>query len=65
VVLERDAYDLWLTADEDELEALDALLRPTRAGTLVHHEVDRLVGDVRNNGPELIAGVESGADRLF
>jgi len=65
VVLERDAYDLWLTADEDELEALDALLRPTRAGTLMHHEVDRRVGDVRNNGPELIGPVESGADRLF
>jgi putative SOS response-associated peptidase YedK len=54
VVLERDAFDLWLTAGDDERDAVQALCAPARAGTLVHHPVDTKVGNVRNDGPELI-----------
>lgn len=57
VVLEPDALDVWLdpavTGDE-----LRQLLRSTRPGTLVHHPVDRRIGDVRNDAPELIEPVE-------
>jgi putative SOS response-associated peptidase YedK len=54
VVLEPSTFDLWLTASRDELDALDSLLRPAPAGTLAHQPVDRAVGNVRNDGPELI-----------
>lgn len=57
VVIEPDAYDVWLTATDDELAALEALCVPARAGTLVHHPVDVRVGSVRNDGPELIEAV--------
>jgi putative SOS response-associated peptidase YedK len=57
VVLERDAVDLWLTAGDDELGAVLSLCAPARAGTLVHHPVDRRVGSVRNDWPELIDAV--------
>jgi putative SOS response-associated peptidase YedK len=54
VILEPDDFDLWLTADRDELDALDPLLRPATAGTLAHHEVGRAVGNIRNDGPQLL-----------
>jgi putative SOS response-associated peptidase YedK len=58
VVLEQQTFDLWLSADTDERDALDALLRPAPSGTLAHHPVDRAVGNIRNDGPELIEPVE-------
>lgn len=57
VVLDTNVYDLWLTAREDELEAIQALCVPAPAGTLVHHPVDAKVGNVRNDSPELIDAV--------
>ena len=54
VVLEAPTFDLWLSASSDELDALEGLLRPAPAGTLAHHPVDRAVGSVRNDGPELV-----------
>ena len=54
VVLEPESFDLWLTAEPDERAALDGLLRPAEAGTLVHHAVGRAVGNIHNDGPELI-----------
>jgi hypothetical protein len=30
---------------------------PTGAGTLVHHPVAKAVGNVRNNGPELLEAI--------
>ena len=54
VILEQEQFDLWLTADVDELDALEPLLRPAAPGTLVHHAVGRAVGNIRNNGPELL-----------
>jgi len=57
VVLEPDARELWLSAGDDEHDALLTLCGPARAGTLVHHRVDRRVGSVKNDGPELIDAV--------
>lgn len=54
VVLEQGAFDLWLEAEGDELPVLHDLCRPAPQGTLIHHPVDRKVGSVRNDGPELI-----------
>jgi len=54
VILEQDTFDLWLTAAPDELDALEPLLRPAPAGTLAHRPVSLAVGNVRNDGPELL-----------
>jgi putative SOS response-associated peptidase YedK len=59
VVLERDAWEHWLDPAVEDRDELESLLRPARAGTLRHHEVNRAVGNVRNNGPELIGAVNS------
>ncbi|MGH9079257.1 MAG: SOS response-associated peptidase [Acidimicrobiales bacterium] len=59
VVLEPDAWDVWLDPGARNRDELEVLLRPGRTGTLVHHEVSRAVGNVRNNGPELILAVSS------
>ena len=60
VVVEPAAYDLWLTAGGDELDAVQGLCVPAAAGTLVHHPVDPKVGNVANDSPELIAAAASG-----
>jgi putative SOS response-associated peptidase YedK len=54
VVLSPDALDVWLDPDPGDLDELEALLRPSPAGTLSHHPVDSRVGDVRVNGPFLV-----------
>jgi len=54
VVLEPETFDLWLSDDADETEAIATLLRPAETGTLIHHAVGRQVGNVRNDGPELV-----------
>lgn len=54
VVLDREAHELWLTAREDELDAVRALCRPASAGTLVHHPVGPRVGNVREDDASLI-----------
>ena len=59
VVLERDAIDLWLDTTETQRELRHELLRPAPAGTLTHYGVSSAVGNVRNDGPELIAPSES------
>jgi putative SOS response-associated peptidase YedK len=57
VVLEQEAIDAWLDPTE-EAELLEALMQPAPAGTLVHHPVDRRVGNVANDEPDLIAPVD-------
>jgi putative SOS response-associated peptidase YedK len=54
VVLERDVWDLWLDPTVTDRDELEPLLVATTAGTLVHHPVGRAVGNVRNDGPELV-----------
>lgn len=54
VLLAPEHYDLWLTATSDELEALAPLLVPAPAGTMTEHAVGREVGNIRNDGAQLI-----------
>ncbi len=57
VVLERDTWKRWLDREVTDRRKLEPLLRPTAAGTLIHYPVGRAVGNVRNEGPELIKEV--------
>jgi len=57
VILDPATFDLWLDPANEDTEELRALLRPPPAGTVVHHPVGQRVGNVKNNGPELIATV--------
>jgi putative SOS response-associated peptidase YedK len=54
-VLEPDMVEPWLRESDPGL--LEALVRPASEGTLVRHPVSRRVGDVRNDGPELVVPV--------
>jgi putative SOS response-associated peptidase YedK len=57
VVLDRGDWDRWLDPEVTDRNELAPLLRPTRAGTLVHHPIGREVGNVRNDGPGLLRTV--------
>lgn len=58
VVLERETWDHWLDPAVATRDELEGLLVPARAGTLIHHQVGRAVGNVRNDGPELIGSAD-------
>ena len=58
VVLSRDDVETWLNVVEHEPEERLLLLRPAPEGTLSHYEVDKAVGSVKNDGPELTERVE-------
>ena len=52
VVLERGQFEAWFEkGDRDVLKACDSEL-------LAAHPVDNAVGNVRNNGPELIERID-------
>ena len=51
LVLEPEAWPLWLGETEGGLEAL---MRPADPGRVVSWRVGRAVGSPRNNGPELL-----------
>lgn len=57
VVLEPDAWEVWLDPALDDPDELELLLHPGLKGTLARHEVGPAVGNVRNNGPQLIEAV--------
>jgi putative SOS response-associated peptidase YedK len=62
MVIQREAWDAWLDPRRTDPEEALALLQVTDAGQLTAHPVDPAVGNVRNNGPELIRPLdESGA----
>jgi len=54
VVIPRDAWAMWLDPDLDDLAELQGLLVPAPEPLLAAYRVDRLVNDVRNDGPALI-----------
>ena len=54
VILERDTLDEWLDPDDKDRPELESLITASPAGTLVHHRVDPRVGNVRNDGPDLV-----------
>lgn len=54
VVLDPAVLDEWLDPANRDKPELESLLVASPAGTLVHRRVARTVGNVRNDGPELI-----------
>jgi putative SOS response-associated peptidase YedK len=54
VVLEPDAWEHWLDPGVTDRDELEPLLRSGVEGTLVHGPANRAVGNVRNNGPEML-----------
>jgi putative SOS response-associated peptidase YedK len=64
VVLERDQVRAWLYGEDADTADLMSFLGPAPAGTLESYPVDRRVGDVRNDCPELLDRVEPGSGQL-
>ena len=52
LVLERNTWDQWLN---DEPDAAAALMKPANEDVLAERSVSKAVGNVKNNGPELLA----------
>ena len=52
VILEQDTWDAWLNGDPDTAAAL---MRPANEDALVSRPVNKAVGNVNNNGAELLA----------
>ena len=59
VVLERETWERWLDPAVDADEELEGMLRPGPAGVLRHWPVGQSVGNVRNQGRQLIEAVNS------
>ena len=57
VVLEPSKWEQWLDRAAHDVEALQKLLVPTKAGTLVHHPVSKDVGNVRNDTADLMEAI--------
>ncbi len=57
VVLPRSSWDAWLDPVNEDLDLLTGLLRPAAADLLEAVAVSPAVGNVRNDGPELVAAV--------
>ena len=60
VLLPHEAWDTWLDPDNDDVEALAGLLVPAPDDLLEAVPVSRAVGNVRNDGPELLEPVDPG-----
>jgi putative SOS response-associated peptidase YedK len=54
VLLPEESWDEWLDREHVDLDALTALLVPAPDDELELWPVRTLVGDARNNGPELV-----------
>ena len=54
VILEATALDPWLDPDNHDRDELEAMVRASPLETLHHYPVDLRVGNVRNDGPELV-----------
>ena len=52
LILEPDTWDVWLKA---EPEPPAALMKPANEDVLTGRPVNKAVGNVKNNGPELLA----------
>lgn len=61
-VLEPDMVEPWLCGDDEAM--LLQLLVPAPDGTLIKHPVDKAVGNVRNDGPQLIEPVTLPAEQV-
>ena len=52
LILEPEIWDLWM---EGEPNSAAALMKPANEDALVSRPVSKAVGNVKNNGPELLA----------
>lgn len=52
LVLEPNTWDLWLNGEPNTAAVL---MKPAKEDALVSRPVSRAVGNVKNNGPELLA----------
>jgi putative SOS response-associated peptidase YedK len=59
VVLSSDDVATWLNVSDVSPDERAMLLRPAPKGTLAHYSVDKAVGSIKNDGPELITPAES------
>jgi putative SOS response-associated peptidase YedK len=57
-VLSLDEVETWLNVVDHGPDERLALVRPAPEGTLTHYAVDRAVGSVKNDGPELADPVQ-------
>jgi putative SOS response-associated peptidase YedK len=55
VILPEEAWSEWLDPTNEDLPALQSLLKPFPAELMQAYPVSRLVNDVRHDGPELMA----------
>jgi putative SOS response-associated peptidase YedK len=55
LVLEPNTWDLWMKGDP---EAAGALMKPANEDVLVSRPVNKAVGNVKNNGPELLVSLD-------
>ncbi|MFV0387342.1 MAG: SOS response-associated peptidase [Pyrinomonadaceae bacterium] len=54
VFLHSEEYDEWLDPENHNVDELQNLLRPYPSTEIVFFEIDRAVGNVRNNSPEFL-----------
>ena len=54
-ILPPETWDEWLDLDNDDVDELQAMLRPPPADGLVAYRVGLRVNNVSNDGPELVA----------
>ena len=54
VILDPDDYDLWLDPAIDDRKKLERLLVPFPIRDMTARPVNKIVGNVKNQGPECI-----------
>ena len=59
VILPAEAWEEWLDPANDDLDDLASLLLPCADELLAMHPVSRDVGNVRNQGPQLVEPIEA------
>jgi len=60
VIIAKGDIDLWLGADERDLDLMSPMIRPASMGFWHTYEVATSVNSVRNDGPDLIHPVSTG-----
>lgn len=59
VILEREAYDLWLDPGFQKIKELQALLKPYPAESMRRYRVSQRVNQVKNDDPECAAAIDT------
>jgi putative SOS response-associated peptidase YedK len=65
VIVPPEAYDLWLSPQAEELELLQALLRPYRASEMLAYPVDSRVNSTKCDEPACLGPQTPSAPTLF